>query len=491
MSEKTFTHKELGRLLGVSETTVKSYRRKFPDCIPVANEGKPIRFTEQAGAVCLRIRELFGRGMAVPEVRARLEKDFPWIGPAPEPEQEQAPVMPAGGPMEVELPQDYTQAMSNLAKSMVNLTMKQDAIARRMDAMEGTLERLAQVLAPKAAAGKSGGTSGGTFAGTSGGTAGGAGNGAAGPNMYSLPGAEAWMARANALLERLEGAALAAAPFAGTADSPAVSSERAPEQRSSASGERAAASVERAEASGDSTEATDAPGESGGESGLGATRSGLAQNASVQTTDQTTGQISGQASASPSGQSSDQSSGQSSDRASAQAQAPSERPLGKVVRIRNAYGDVNEYTLETADAVSDPAQAEPEGGARPVVAAGPQEPPRSLLTMPLVIQSPEGEFLGVAGRTRGRFSINDLKAMLMSHYTGLLRYTSNWQLTDNGWLMTLEQKDAPESHTLALLVEQTTTPRGNNVALIEHLMINGRDENPVEMYNFINRIYEQ
>ncbi|GFM38575.1 MerR family transcriptional regulator [Desulfovibrio psychrotolerans] len=472
MSEKTFTHKELGRLLGVSETTVKSYRRKFPDCIPVANEGKPIRFTEQAGAVCLRIRELFGRGMAVPEVRARLEKDFPWIGPAPEPEQEQAPVMPAGGPMEVELPQDYTQAMSNLAKSMVNLTMKQDAIVRRMDAMEGTLERLAQVLAPKAAAG----TSGGTFAGT----ADGAGNGATGPNMYSLPGAEAWMARANALLERLEGAALAAAPFAGTADSPAVSSERAPEQRSSASGERA-------EASGNSTEASAVPGESvgesGGESGLGATPSDLAQNASVQT--------SGQTSASPSGQSSDQSSGQSSDRASAPAQAPSERPLGKVVRIRNAYGDVNEYTLETADAVSDPAQAEPESGARPVVAAGPQEPPRSLLTMPLVIQSPEGEFLGVAGRTRGRFSINDLKAMLMSHYTGLLRYTSNWQLTDNGWLMTLEQKDAPESHTLALLVEQTTTPRGNNVALIEHLMINGRDENPVEMYNFINRIYEQ
>lgn len=478
MSEKTFTHKELGRLLGVSETTVKSYRRKFPDCIPVANEGKPIRFTEQAGAVCLRIRELFGRGMAVPEVRARLEKDFPWIGPAPEPEQEQAPVMPAGGPMEVELPQDYTQAMSNLAKSMVNLTMKQDAIARRMDAMEGTLERLAQVLAPKATVG------------TAGGTAGGAGNGAAGPNMYSLPGAEAWMARANALLERLEGAALAAAPFAGTTDSPAVSSERAPEQRSSASGERAAASVERAEASGEraaasgnSTEASAVPGESVGESGLGATPSGLAQNASVQT--------SGQTSASPSGQSSDQSSGQSSDRASAPAQAPSERPLGKVVRIRNAYGDVNEYTLETADAVSDPAQAAPEGGARPVVAAGPQEPPRSLLTMPLVIQSPEGEFLGVAGRTRGRFSINDLKAMLMSHYTGLLRYTSNWQLTDNGWLMTLEQKDAPESHTLALLVEQTTTPRGNNVALIEHLMINGRDENPVEMYNFINRIYEQ
>ena len=30
MSEQTFTHKALADLLGVSETTVKSYRRKFP-----------------------------------------------------------------------------------------------------------------------------------------------------------------------------------------------------------------------------------------------------------------------------------------------------------------------------------------------------------------------------------------------------------------------------------------------------------------------------
>ena len=51
MSEKTFTHKALADLLGVSETTVKSYRRKFPGCIPVASQGKPIRFPAEAAAV--------------------------------------------------------------------------------------------------------------------------------------------------------------------------------------------------------------------------------------------------------------------------------------------------------------------------------------------------------------------------------------------------------------------------------------------------------
>ncbi len=377
MSEKTLTHKDLGRMLGVSETTIKSYRRKFPDCIPVANDGKPIRFTQEAGTVCLRIRELFSRGMAVPEVRARLEREFAWIEPLPEQadspsEEAAAPVSLPSGPLEVELPDDYTQALSGLAKSMVNLTMKQDAILRKMDAIDSRLNQLGLTDARI-------------------------------PETAAVPEALAgWLERAEALLGRLEEAS-------------AAEHERGHEKR---------------------------------------------------------------------------------------------------IRIRNAYGDVNEYTLETSDASSSaPISPEAEADAvlqeegfifdteddatlyapSPAVGREPeavQEPPRALLTMPLVIQSPDGEFLGVAGRTRGRFCINDLKAMLLNHYSGSERYSAHWQLTGNGWLMTLEQKESIDPYTLALLVEQTTTPRGNNVALIEHLTINGRDENPVEMYNFINRIYE-
>ncbi|UZP66575.1 helix-turn-helix domain-containing protein [Desulfovibrio mangrovi] len=396
MSDNTLTHRDLGRMLGVSETTIKSYRRKFPDCIPVANDGKPIRFTREAGKVCLRIRELFSRGMSVPEVRTRLEKEYSWIPPLPEEMQDEEiraaePVMPAG-PVEVELPEDYTQALSNLAKSMVNLTMKQDAIARRLESMDARLQK----LDPQ-----------------------GAGAGSVAGGMGSEM--EAWLERATGLLERLE--QMAAAP--------------------------------------------------------------------VQASEQGVHQ-------------------------------------GKVIRIRNAYGDVSEYTMETAaaptgsgEAGEEPDQQDLEAGeatagaaeravdataaeaeadagfifdaeepAQEEISSMVQEPPRTLLTMPLVIQSPEGEFLGVAGRTRGRFNINDLKAMLMSHYEGNQRFTMQWQLTDNGWLMLLEQKELSDPYSLAVLVEQTTTPRGNNVALIEHLTINGKDENPVEMYNFINRIYE-
>ncbi len=76
MTEGNLTHRDLARMLGVSETTVKSYRRKFPDCIPVASQGKPIRFTAEAAAVSLRIRDLFEMGMSVEEVRARLAAEF-------------------------------------------------------------------------------------------------------------------------------------------------------------------------------------------------------------------------------------------------------------------------------------------------------------------------------------------------------------------------------------------------------------------------------
>jgi DNA-binding transcriptional MerR regulator len=73
---QTFTHRDLARETGVSETTIKSYRRKFPEFISVASRGKPIRFNPQTLSVCLRIRDLFGRNFSVEEVRDVLNTEF-------------------------------------------------------------------------------------------------------------------------------------------------------------------------------------------------------------------------------------------------------------------------------------------------------------------------------------------------------------------------------------------------------------------------------
>ncbi len=75
MSE-TLTHKDLAALCGVSETTIKSYRRKFPTFIPVHTDGKPIRFKPEAGDVCLCIRDCFVKGMSINETHKVLKGKF-------------------------------------------------------------------------------------------------------------------------------------------------------------------------------------------------------------------------------------------------------------------------------------------------------------------------------------------------------------------------------------------------------------------------------
>lgn len=72
----TLTHKDLAALCGVSETTIKSYRRKFPTFIPVHTDGKPIRFKPEAGEVCLCIRDCFMKGMSINETHKALKGRF-------------------------------------------------------------------------------------------------------------------------------------------------------------------------------------------------------------------------------------------------------------------------------------------------------------------------------------------------------------------------------------------------------------------------------
>ena len=76
MTSQTFTHKDLSREVGVSETTIKSYRRKFPEFISVASRGKPIRFNPETLDVCRRIRDSFEKGLSIEETRDILHTEF-------------------------------------------------------------------------------------------------------------------------------------------------------------------------------------------------------------------------------------------------------------------------------------------------------------------------------------------------------------------------------------------------------------------------------
>ena len=142
MSE-TFTHKDLAKLCGVSETTIKSYRRKFPGFIPVLTRGKPIRFKGEASDVCLKIRECFDKGMSVNETRKVLKKNF----------KELAPDTPgrthsASGPgptVSQEYMEKFFKTAGQMMQGMAGLATAQAKTGQRLDKVEKSLDRLVEL----------------------------------------------------------------------------------------------------------------------------------------------------------------------------------------------------------------------------------------------------------------------------------------------------------------------------------------------------------
>lgn len=76
MGVQSYTHRDLARALGVSETTIKSYRSKFPTFLPVARDGKPVRLHPEALEVCRRIRDLFADGLSILQTANTLKSEF-------------------------------------------------------------------------------------------------------------------------------------------------------------------------------------------------------------------------------------------------------------------------------------------------------------------------------------------------------------------------------------------------------------------------------
>lgn len=73
------THRDLAGHLGVSVTTIKSYRSKFPGAFVPVSRGKPLRFDPKSLEVCRAIRDAFQRGFSIDEIKILLKKLVPGI----------------------------------------------------------------------------------------------------------------------------------------------------------------------------------------------------------------------------------------------------------------------------------------------------------------------------------------------------------------------------------------------------------------------------
>jgi len=325
MSQMPLTHKRIARILGVSETTVKSYRRKFPDCIPVASKGKPIQFTEEALEVCRTIRDLFSAGLSVEETHVRLAELFEFISPPVFEEPEDVSEV-----VEVVLPDDYKQAMSSLATSMVNLSLKQEQMLKKMAAIESRLQQLG--LADVSAA---------------------------------TPSSDPILAELRVLTERTEAV--------WNAISCSVSQEAEADSDMDADGQCPKATVHR------------------------------------------------------------------------------------LVPLREAIS---------------------------------HDPPRTILTLPLLIQEREGVYTPLHGRGNSRITLNDLRASLMTHFVDDDRYTIRWSENNSGWQLDLLQERAHVPHNICLTMAQTSTLRGS-VMVIKDMTTNGHEITPGALQDFISDVYSR
>lgn len=144
-TDPTLTHKLLAKALGVTVTTIKSYRRKFPEFWRVASQGRPIRFTPDSLELCRRIRHHFGRGLSVEEARARLAQEFEAAAP---------PAAPAAQPpaQQVQAPTpapDSLARMEHLMEGLFSLQNRTHSLLAELVAKLDTLtERMAQQPQP-------------------------------------------------------------------------------------------------------------------------------------------------------------------------------------------------------------------------------------------------------------------------------------------------------------------------------------------------------
>ena len=351
---QTYTHKDLARKLKVSETTIKSYRRKFPDCIPVASQGKPIRFLPDAFAVCTRIRDLFDLGMSVEEVHARLSQEFPWISLIA---KEESQPQETGG-----LPQEFTLAISNLAKSMVTLLQQQNGIMERMGKLEASIVEI-KTREPEI---QQNGVQPGDF---------------------------------KALLEDLQG-------YLRNALMPLQQLQRLNEVQG----------------------ITDT---------LHQAAANMVDAAQIM-------------------------------RTLAEKAKPSSEPESpsKIVQFPGA------------------APAKPSG----VPSGVQQDPPRAFLLRPMVVRTVEGAYIGAGGKARGRFTLNDFKALLVYGRQPGESFSLHWEQQDGDWIATLVRTGTEKPGKWHLQLKEAMSQSGVGVVELGGFIVNEEAVHPAEFVAFVDSL---
>jgi len=385
MNSQTLTHRDLARELGVSETTIKSYRGKFPTFLPVAREGKPVRLHPEALPVCRRIRDLFADGLTIlqttQELRAEF-KEYPLNRRLPIAKNQRAE-QTVGAAMP---PLDETERQT-LAECIETLTRGQEQARRRMEQLEAEVRNLATMEA-------------------------------------------ASKALVAELVEELRAARAAAA----TSSLPRADADRLGQ-----------AHPPREDGPG-------APHECGPGAATPAEGTGVP---TVIAAEAEVGEAHG-ANAAPG------------------APAPTVVTAQKIVTVHSASGPVASYAFTREP---EPAPPFPE----------PETPGPAFLSLPAVIRSDRGDFLGLPGGQSVRRLVEVLAPEGFSGTNGAPGVAWFSEGPD-AWTCAIPLGRAQKRE---ILFERTTTPRGNLVGLIRHMRINEAEATPTQLQEIFRQLRDQ
>ncbi|MFA6336154.1 MAG: MerR family transcriptional regulator [Bacteroidales bacterium] len=142
MGVQSYTHRDIAKALGVSETTIKSYRSKFPTFLPVAREGKPVRLHPESLDVCRRIRDLFADGLSILQTSQQLQSDFKEY-----PRNRRLSIPSRQAPLASSGVEAASPGADALASRIEALTKAQDMARERMELLELEVRNLATMEA--------------------------------------------------------------------------------------------------------------------------------------------------------------------------------------------------------------------------------------------------------------------------------------------------------------------------------------------------------
>jgi hypothetical protein len=120
----------------------------------------------------------------------------------------------------------------------------------------------------------------------------------------------------------------------------------------------------------------------------------------------------------------------------------------------------------------------------------PAAPSPAFLSRPLVIRSDQGEYLGVLGRGRKHFTMQDFVDLLEQNAGPGLGIDLAWERRAQHWVL---QAGARETNTgqeqrMVLVVKEMVTPSRNPVVLILRFNIDGQDVSEALLLGLFRRI---